>query len=110
VTRLVRMCSASCQPVTILVARAGHGRQVQPALTGAQVGDVTHQPLPGRGRGEVAPDQVRADDRRLARNCGALIGPRLACPQAQLAHQVGDQADAARVAVSLSWAATRRHP
>src|SRR3954471_20632615 len=36
-----------------------HGGQVEPALAGAQVGDVADQPLPGRVRVKVPLDQVR---------------------------------------------------
>jgi hypothetical protein len=41
------------------VEQIERGGQVQPALLGGQIGDVTDQPLTRRLRGEVAPDQVR---------------------------------------------------
>ena len=49
---------------------------------------------PGAVGGEVAADQVRAVDRLLAGDGGALVGAGLHRPQAQLAHQIGDQPDA----------------
>lgn len=42
--------------------------QVQSALTGGQVGDVTDEPLPGRSRGELPAYQVR-------RRCHGGVGP-----------------------------------
>jgi hypothetical protein len=54
-----------------------HGGQIQPALTGLEVGDVADQPLPRLGCGEVPTDQIRGVHRRLAGHRGALVSARL---------------------------------
>jgi hypothetical protein len=66
------MWAASCQPVTIRVAirvaRSITVARYSHPLAGAQVGDVTHRTLAGRGGGEVAAGQVRAGHRLLPRH------------------------------------------
>jgi hypothetical protein len=58
-------------------------------------GDVANEPGAGLFGGELAGDQVRGFHPLLTGQGGALVGAWLAGLQAQLAHQVGDQADAA---------------
>jgi hypothetical protein len=85
-----------------------HRGQVEPALTSVEVGDVTDQPLTWRAAGgEVPVDQVRRGDGLLAGDRGALVGTRLDRLQPEFAHQVGDQPDAALVAVAVQLS---RHP
>ena len=86
-----------------------HGREVEPALAGFEVGDVTDQALArcAAGRVEVPPDQVRRVDGVLAGNGGAFVGAWLHRPQPEFAHQVGDQPDAALVAFAVQL---RRDP
>ena len=80
-----------------------HGGQVEPALAGSEVGDVADQPLAGRaaGRVEVTADQIRGLDRVLPRDRGAPVAARLHRPQAQFAHQIGDQPHRAFVPVPI---------
>lgn len=65
---------------------------------------------PAAAGGEVPADQVRAGHRPLAGQRRALAGPRLAGPQAELAHQVSDQPHRDSCPSRLSYALTRRQP
>ncbi|GAB3699812.1 hypothetical protein GCM10027597_62800 [Saccharopolyspora tripterygii] len=78
-----------------------HGREVEPSLTGFEVGDVADEPLSRLLRGELAINQVRAVDGLFARHCGALVGAGLARRKAKFTHEVGDQPDAAGVAFTV---------
>jgi hypothetical protein len=80
-----------------------HRGQVEPALTGAQVGDVADEPFARRaaGRVEVTPDQVRGLDGLLAGDRGALVGARLHRFELEFAHQVRDQPNRALVALPV---------
>jgi len=84
-----------------------HGGQIQPSLPGTQIGGgtsrlrghITDQPLAGNtAGGEVAPDQVRALDRVLTADSGALVGPWLKGGQPELAHQISHHPDRAVMA------------
>jgi hypothetical protein len=80
-----------------------HGGQVEPALCGFEVGDVADESLAGRAAGgvEVAADQIRRCYRLLAGDRGALVGPWLHRFEAEFAHQIRDQPDAALVALTV---------
>ena len=65
-----------------------HGRQVQPALAGAQVGDVAHELVGGDRAREVAAHQVGPGLGLGVGNRGALALVWRAAAYAQLAHQL----------------------
>jgi hypothetical protein len=60
------------------VARSMTVAQIQPAFTGAQVGDVTDQAGARYGGAELAADQVGAGHRLIAGHGGAFVGAWLA--------------------------------
>jgi hypothetical protein len=74
-----------------------------------RIGDVADEPLTqcAAVRVELTPDPVRQGHRLLTRQSGHLVGPRLYGFQAELAHQVSDQADTALVPLAVQL---RRHP
>jgi hypothetical protein len=79
-----------------------HGREVEPALAGLEVGDVTDEPGAGRAAGgEVSSDQVGRLDRILAGHGGAFVGAWLHRFEAEFAHQVRNQPEAALVALTV---------
>ena len=101
------MCSAGLPADDHPGGQVDHGGQIQPALTGFQVGDVTDEPLTRAGRGEVPLDQIRPRHRCLRRDRGAFVGLGLHRAQPELAHQLGDQTHTALVSVAVEC---RGHP
>lgn len=100
-TRLVRMCSASCHPTTIRVARSNYCCEIEPAFTGSQVDDVADHTLTWCVGGELAVDQIRALHRFFSGQGGALICPLLARCQPEFAHQIRNQPEAAGVTFAV---------
>ena len=68
-------------------AQVDHGRQVEPPLAGAQVGDVADELVGGDGAREVAAHQVGPGPGLGVGDGGALARVGRAAAYAQLAHQ-----------------------
>lgn len=83
----------STPPNDLPVEQVDHGRQIQPPLVGAQIRDVTTQPLPRGHGGELAvPERVehvildvRSARRRIGK-CGLLERPHTDRSQPQFTH------------------------
>ncbi len=73
------------------VVEVDHGRQIEPSLARAQVGDVPHEPLAGPAGGEVPADQVGAVVLVVGGDRGALARPGLDAEDPQLVHDAAHQ-------------------